>query len=115
MSKEIRKNRVEFIRYLYSLPEPDRRKNTSYQFEDDEDCLCVQGQFSKKFLGKVDDQYWDHPDHYKRSAPIHAKQILSMSSEQWFDMESEYEDRHRKNFKQIANWLQTLPGWPRVL
>jgi len=111
MSKEIRKNRVEFVRYLYSLPEPDRSKRTTTFDPLECECLCVKGHAMLKFGNKY---------------PFYKKVLsaLNMTKPQWEEMEARYEGYtfkgyHRNttqfSFKQIASWLQTLPGWPRVL
>ena len=107
MSKEIRKNRVEFIRYLYSLPDPDRSKtSTAVCNQIFDGCLCIKGHAMLKF-GDL------YPNSAKRLSS------LAMMVSQWKEMEVIYEGWGRNgtplNFKQVANWLQTLPGWPTVL
>jgi len=120
MNKDIRKNREALIRHFYSLPKPDRKKITHYFWEGEQYCLCAKGQLMQKFFGadscnKFNDNYelcYDIPDE--------ISEVLEIGSNQWREIEDRYEGRRlwvrdKQNFSQIADWLQTLPGWPRVL
>lgn len=107
--KSVRKNRETLVRYFYSLLEQSSLS-----------CLCAKQEVMKKFTGSVDS--------YGACDRIPSKLIeaLNMSGEQYYEMECRYEGwykledhsskRYKKHsFSQIADWLQTLPRWPRVL
>ena len=127
MNKEITKNREALIRHLYSLPEPNRKSYSNYGIEGETACLCVKGQVMKKFFGVVKGKDYScigHPDtmslNYRNrdfdgdKVPIEIQGFLNMSGSEWRTMEVLYE-RGLYNYSQIASWLQTLPGWPRIL
>jgi len=108
MNKDIRKNREALIRHLLMLNDPgvDRDGYRSL------DCgACVKMEMDKKFGGNGRYEYTS--DLVETLNPI-----ISMSTNQMREMEARYEglNGHKiHKFKQIADWLQTLPGWPRVL
>jgi len=131
MSKEIRKNREALMRYFYSLPEPDRNKSTT-AFTCIEDlikryggewCLCAKGQTIQKFMDSRPD-YYDWADEFgcflycDTNVPTELEEMLDITGDQWYEMERRYEGfdhKEKHNYSQIADWLQTLPSWPKVL
>ena len=135
MNKEITKNREALIRYFYSLPEPDGTKINMYALEGPDTCLCAKGQVMKKFYGMKDydgPNKRDYPkDTKKTNLPkgVYEGNLCSDISESldidlafWEKIESIYDGHHEtskeyeeRSYKAIASWLQTLPGWPRIL
>jgi len=119
MNKNIRKNREALIRYYYSLPKPNRFDITHYFLDGLGFCLCAKGQLMQMFFGQTAlDKFNDLNLIYE--APDEVQEILEFSGHQWDELENRYEGRNtfsgnKHNFSQIADWLQTLPGWPRVL
>lgn len=106
----VKKNRIGFIRHLFSLPS---------KFSIDEDCQYCAKAEAGFFLSGVRDFIGLHED-----IPTFVKEGLDMSGQQYFEMERRYEGwgsgqgetRFRQHdYKDIAQWLQTLPGWPQVL
>ena len=134
MDKDIRKNREALIRYFYSLPKGgNTNKWNNYSIEGEKACLCAKGQTMKLFFGMVvhenscSEFYRTHnivnllPEDNNSwgSLPEELDQLLDITAPQWREMERIYEGRmdysKRHSFSQTADWLQTLPGWPRVL
>ena len=115
--KDIKKNRGALIRHFYSLPEPNRFSITHYFYELDGFCLCAKGQLMQKFFDEAaTDKFNDLNLAY--ITPDEIQEILEFSNQHWEELENRYEGRttfKKHNFAQIADWLQTLPGWPRVL
>ena len=112
MNKEIRKNREALIRHFYSLPEPDRNKYSSKNLENYWSFLCAKGQCVKLFIGqdsKNDPSYFEYHENEKT-----IRDLIAIEECQWREMEMLF-DWHDYSFPQIADWLQTLPGWPKVL
>lgn len=116
--KDIQKNRAALIRYFMSLPGRDKHKSSMYSYEGRFLCLCAQGQVIKKFFSSeaIVDSVGDTK--YPRERTDDALKFLDMDRDIWVEMESRYEGRlgfKKHSFKQVAQWLQTLPGWPQII
>jgi len=111
MSKEIRKNREGLIRHFYSVNHIPR-----VSISDCAKCRAIKcfgiNPYVVSFGGE------------KADVPSFVSEELEMTDTQWHNMESYFEGwthifegagHGKKTFSQVADWLQTLPGWPRVL
>lgn len=100
---DVRKNREALVRHFYQLPTRGRTEESLY---------CAKGQAvfvvsgQHHFIGRGTD------------IPMDVQQAFDMNGDQYWEMEQRFEGEsyyQKHNFQQIACWLQTLPGWPRVL
>ncbi len=115
--KDQTKARMELIRYLMSLPDSTNRSGSDYSREGGGFCLCAKGQTVKKFFGKIASLKINSGviDYYPFNEEKYTvKSMIGITDLQWSNMEILYEDKEY-TFKEIATWLQTLPGWPTVL
>lgn len=116
MNKEIQKNREALIRYFYTLPEINRNITSSYIFDS---CLCAKGQTMKMFYGIVDGEVNKEFDYCSwKCAESEIEDLLGLPPKKWHEMEMRFEggSKYKQHkFSEIADWLQTLPGWPKVL
>lgn len=119
--KEIRKNREALIRYFLSRDEEKRdigdcakcRALECFGFKPHDPNHKANAGYIINFAG----------DEFSEECK-QVTELLGMTKRQWHQMESYYEgwsylysrsDGKPKSFKDIASWLQTLPGWPQVL
>ena len=101
--KNIRKNREALIRHFYSLPKPTPG------------CLCAKQQVTSKFTGSTALLLGKElPDSLHVSLNITGDQLAEMEAlfEGWH---GEYGNGRKHDFQQLADYLQKLPGWPKVL
>ena len=114
MSKNIRKNREALVRHFIYLGNTRSEENQ----------CCAKARVLR-FMGLKPGGY-----NYvgaKYSAPPEVEEFFNISTEQWHRMEfyyeqwhhefegTEYTDGHKKTYLEVADWLQTLPGWPKIL
>jgi len=102
MNKDIRKNREALVRYFYGpIPRVDKLACK----------ICAKKAVMLKFTGAAT-LPWPN------TVPEDLANVLDINSSQLEEMESRFEGWkpfQKHSFSQIADWLQTLPGWPRVL
>lgn len=106
-SKDIKKNREALIRHLYAVNRIPQKSRA-----DCAKCRTIEllsGGDANNFLFASD----------RIQPPLFIGECLSMSDDQWHDMERFFEGylpfERGHSFAETADWLQTLPGWPRVL
>ena len=110
MNKDIRKNREALIRHFYQVP------NTTGGIANGFSCACAKHQIYEHFG-------WDYDRSAMNITPSYKGELftrLGMDFNLWSKVEQLYEGwslpaRNPKSMRGIADWLQTLPGWPRVL
>lgn len=113
-SKDIRKNREGLIRHFIYLGKTR-----------DEAAQCCSKARVLRFIG-LEPREYPFVGLY-HNVPSRVETHFNMSREQWHRMEFYYEQWHhefggtectggpKKTYLEVAGWLQTLPGWPRVL
>ena len=111
MNKDIRKNREALVRYLYS----SKNTTSNYKFQ----CACVKHNIFYCFNlphEKLRYRFGDTPKYDPK-----LNNLLGMDEGLYHETEQRYEGFYpfqvgeRKSMHEIADWLQALPGWPRVL
>ncbi len=108
MSKEIRKNREGLIRHFIML---GNQRGCSLMDCAKSEALDLLSLPHGRFAG------WHTP------VKPEIKENFNMSDDQWHSMEGHYENSdktgrslgEKRTFADTADWLQTLPGWPKVL
>jgi len=109
MTKEIRKNREALIRHFYIS------QNTMGGQDGDRGCLCARQRIAEAFGFNTLYGELKHTRHPDLLPLIGFSELDWVRVEQFYEGWNSFEEEGPKTLHQVADWLQTLPGWPRVL
>ena len=109
MNKDIRKNREALIRHFYISP------NTMGGSNGSRECLCARQRIAEAFGFDTNYRKLKHERDPDLLPLIDFSELDWLQVEQFYEGWDQFKKGGPKTLHQVADWLQTLPGWPRVL